>query len=131
MADDGCLRTPPFDAPATTVDRPFKVGCSILRILRLGLGSGRLAGPRASSLATPDAGVGCGRRQRGPRWSAERRPGFLARGRRATGPPPPSSDLGPGSSACEAGRSQGWPKGADRKAPWAPPGAPSLFLWER
>src|SRR5262249_43498247 len=37
--------------------------------------------------------------------------------------------LGPGSSACEAGRSQGWPKGADRKAPWAPPGAPFPSYW--
>src|ERR1051325_1255557 len=39
----------------------------------------------------PGDGARCGRRQRVPRWSAERRPGFLARGPRATGPPPPSN----------------------------------------
>src|ERR1041385_6149538 len=70
-----------------------------------------------------------GRRQRVPRWSAERRPGFLARGPRATGPPPPRN-LGSRKLGVQAGRSQGWPKGADRKAPWAPPGAPSLSYGE-
>src|ERR1041385_3908696 len=49
---------------------------------------------------------------------------------RAPRDPHPLQTLGPGSSACEAGRSQGWPKGADRKAPWAPPGAPSLSYGE-
>src|SRR5262249_43645607 len=68
-----------------------------------------LALSRASSIAMPDDGAkrGCRPRsaeakplrlregeQRVPRWSAERRPGFLARGPRVTGPPPPSSDFG-------------------------------------
>src|ERR1051326_1221912 len=35
----------------------------------------RLALPQASSIAMPDDRARCGRRQRGPRWSAERRPG--------------------------------------------------------
>src|ERR1043166_8294035 len=58
--------------------------------------------------------------------------GARAASQRARAPraPHPLQTLGPGSSACEAGRSQGWPKGADRKAPWAPPGAPSLSYGE-
>src|ERR1043165_1871956 len=54
----------------------------------------------------------------------------LRRSPRAPGPPPPSSALGSRKLGVQAGRSQGWPKGADRKAPSAPPGAPSLSYGE-
>src|SRR5262249_39843339 len=54
----------------------------------------------------------------------------LRRGPRATGPPPPSSDFGSRKLGVQAARSQGRPKGADRKAAWAPPGAPFLSYGE-
>src|ERR1041385_7354790 len=87
------------DRPRTNIwpwrpDRPFSlilshhIFCSCF-VLTSGVRSLRLAPPRASSIATPDDCARRGRRQRVPRWSAERRPGFLARGPRATGPPPP------------------------------------------
>src|ERR1044071_1362886 len=46
------------------------------------------------------------------------------------GTPTALKRLGSRKLGVEAGRSQGWPKGADRKAPWAPPGAPSLSYGE-
>ena len=50
-----------------------KRGCPVLRFVRLGLCPPCLAQLRASSIATLDDGARCGRRQRGPRWSAWRR----------------------------------------------------------
>jgi hypothetical protein len=55
-------------------------------------------------------------------WSVRRRRA-LRRGPRAPGPPPPSS-VGSRKLGAKAGGSQRRPKGADRKAPEAPPGAP-------
>src|ERR1044071_8424423 len=46
------------------------------------------------------------------------------------GTPTALKRLGSRKLGVQAGRSQGWPKGADRKAPWAPPGAPSLSYGE-
>src|ERR1043165_413782 len=45
---------------------------------------------------------------------------------RAPRDPHHPQSLGSRRLGVQPGRSQGWPKGADRKAPWAPPGAPSL-----
>src|ERR1044072_4395072 len=56
-------------------------------------------------------------------------PGLLPRAP-APRDPPPREGLGSRTLGVQAGRSQGWPKGADRKAPWAPPGAPSLSYGE-
>src|SRR5690349_16280476 len=56
-------------------------------------------------------------------------PGPLARARAPRDPHHPPT-LGSRKLGVQAGRSQGWPKGADRKAPWAPPGAPSLSYGE-
>src|ERR1051325_6220109 len=66
------------------------------------------------------------------RSAMERReaPGLPRKRPARHGTPTTLQTLGPGSSACEAGRSQGWPEGADRKAPCAPPGAPSLSYGE-
>src|ERR1051325_6639569 len=49
---------------------------------------------------------------------------------RASRDPHHPPKLGSRKLGVQAGRSQGWPKGADRKAPWAPPGAPSLSYGE-
>src|ERR1051326_7481540 len=46
------------------------------------------------------------------------------------GTPTALKRLGSRKLGVQADRSQGWPKGADRKAPWAPPGAPSLSYGE-
>src|SRR5205085_937437 len=54
-----------------SVEGPCKQGSATFPFPRLGLCPRCLAQSKASSIATPDEGAGCGRRQRGPRMERQ------------------------------------------------------------
>ena len=77
---------------------------------------------RASSIATPDDGAGCGRRQCVPPMERREAQG-PSHGPVRPGIPTALKRLGSRKHDAQAGLANR-PKGADRKAPEAPPGAP-------
>ncbi len=109
-------------ANARSVEGPCKRGDSILRFLRLGLCPPCLAQLRASSIATPDDGARCGRRQCVPPMERREAQG-PSHGPVRPGIPTALKRLGSRKHDAQAGLANR-PKGADRKAPEAPPGAP-------